>query len=290
MNVLNFATPDVVTVTPGDSIDKAISLMEDRDMHHLIVVDRQQKPIGILSDRDILISTGWRLAAERLANRRYFGSRTLGPTRIEQIMSRPIVWLPEEASARQAAATMRDRKIGAVPIVHDGRLVAIVTVHDLMSWLDELAIDHSPAARLLDASVRERMSSPVLSASVDTTLDEIVSLFRRFNIHHIPIALKSLLLGIVSDRDVRRSLGWSTICDQQAEADAILPSVQFPMKASDVMSRDVMTTSPQAPLRQALRRMVFHRIHSLPVVHDDKLVGIITPTDFVKAIAEEELL
>lgn len=290
MNVLNFATSDVLTVSPGDSIDKAISLMEDRNLHHLVVVNDHHEPVGVLSDRDILISTGWRLTAERQANHRYFGGRTMGPTRIEQIMSRPIVSLSEDATARQAAITMRDRKIGAVPIVHDGRLAAIVTVHDLINWLDELAIDGNPAARLLDAPVRDRMSSPVLTVAPESPLDDVVKLFQRFNIHHVPVAFRSLLLGIVSDRDVRRSLGWSTICDQQAEADAVLSPVEFPMKAADVMSRDVMTTSPHVELRQSLRRMVFHHVHSLPVVHEDKLIGIITSTDFVRAIAEEELL
>jgi len=290
MNVLNFATSDVVTVGPDESIDKAISLMEERSLHHLVVVDKGHTPLGVLSDRDILISTGWRLSAERRAKNRYFGGRTLGPTRIEQIMSRPVVSLPEAATARQAATMMRDRKIGAIPIVCDGKLSGIVTVHDLISWLDELAVDGSAAARLLEAPVRDRMSSPVLTVAPDSMLDEVVALFQRFNIHHVPVAVLGRLSGIVSDRDVRRSLGWSTICDQQAEAESILPSVDFPMKASEVMSRDVMTTAPHAPLRQALRRMVFHRIHSLPVVQIDQLVGILTPTDFVKAIAEEELL
>lgn len=290
MNVLAFATTDVITVAPADSIDKAISLMDECGVHHLVVINQERVPVGLVSDRDILISTGWRLAVERRACSCHLEGHTMGPTRVEQIMSRPVVTLTDNAPARQSAIIMRDRRIGAVPIIHDGKLMGIVTVYDLITTLDELAVDHSPAARFLDSPVRERMSSPVLPVTPESSLDEIVSLFQRFNIHHVPVAVNHRLVGIVSDRDVRRSIGWSTLCDQQVEADVILPRVELPVRASQVMNREVMTIAPHAPLRQALRRMVFHRIHSLPVVQADKLIGIITPTDFVKAIATEDLI
>lgn len=290
MNVLNYATPDVITVVPTDTIDKAISLMEERDVHHLVVVDWQSGPVGLLSDRDILISTGWRLSVERRAKSRYFGGRTLGPTRVEQIMSRPIVSLPEASTARQVATTMCDRRFGAVPIVNRGKLVGIVTVHDLIRWLDELGLEHTPAGRFLDSPVRIHMSSPVMTVSPEGSLDDVVSYFHRFSIHHVPVAQDQRLMGIVSDRDVRRSLGWSTICDQQSEAEGTLPPVEFPVKAAHVMNRDVMTASPHSSMRHALRRMIFHRVHSLPVVHADQLIGILTSTDFVKAVAMDDLI
>jgi CBS-domain-containing membrane protein len=57
-------TTDLSTVTPTASIDRAISLMEQEEIHHLCVVDAH-KLAGIVSDRDILISTGWMLGIER---------------------------------------------------------------------------------------------------------------------------------------------------------------------------------------------------------------------------------
>lgn len=290
MNLIQLASTNVITASPADSIDKAISVMDEQMVHHLVVVNERQAPIGMVSDRDVLISTGWRLAVERRALGGCSGCHTRGPTRVEQIMSRPVVTLPGNATPRQAAAMMRDRRIGAVPVVRDGRLAGIVTVHDLMSALDALAVDHGPAARLLETPVRRRMSSPVLQAAPSSTLDEIASLFQRFNIHHVPVTADNWLVGIVSDRDVRRSMGWSCVCDQQAQADSMFPRADPSVQVRQVMKRDVMTIMPQAPLRHALRRMVFHRFHSLPVVQADKVIGIITPTDFVKAIAGEDLI
>ena len=64
MNVMNYATLDVVTIAPSASIDRGISLMEEHGIHHLVVV-QDGRVIGMVSDRDILISTGWMLSVER---------------------------------------------------------------------------------------------------------------------------------------------------------------------------------------------------------------------------------
>lgn len=290
MNILKLATTDVITISPADSIDHAIELMDARMVHHLVVVDQTRHPLGLVSDRDILISTGWRFSIDRRTRDGCSGCHTVGPIRVEQIMSRPVVSLPEDATPRQAAIIMRDRRIGALPVVQEGELAGIVTVHDLMNTLDDLAADHSPAARFLEMPVRHRMSSPVLHVSPDSSLDEIVSLFQRFNIHHVPVTVENRLAGILSDRDVRRGIGGHCICEQQARTEAISPRVDPSGQVAQVMNREVMTIAPHAPLQQALRRMVFHRIHSLPVVQADKVIGIITPTDFVKAIAAEDLM
>jgi len=290
MNLLDLATTDILTVSPADSIDQAIELMDARMVHHLVVVNQSRLPVGLISDRDILISTGWRFSIDRRTRDGCSGCHIVGPVRVEQIMSRPVVSLPENATPRQAAIIMRDRRIGAVPVVQDGVLAGIVTVHDLMNTLDDLAVDPSPAARFLEMPVRHRMSSPVLHVSPDSSLEEIVSLFQRFNIHHVPVTIDNKLTGILSDRDVRRSIGGVCICDQQARTEAIFPCVDPSARVTQVINREVMTIAPHAPLRQALRRMVFHRIHSLPVVQADRVIGIITPTDFVKAIAGEDLI
>jgi len=58
------------------------------------------------------------------------------------------------------------------------------------------------------------------------------------------------------------------------------------IRCADIMSRDVATISPQAPLREAWARLCAHRIKALPVVSEDRnVVGIITQTDFMENAA-----
>jgi CBS domain-containing protein len=288
MKVLNYATPDVLRVEPSDSIDRAIQLMEDRGIHHLVVTDGG-RAVGMISDRDILVSTGWMFAFERRGGSRAAG--VSGPTRVEQIMSRPIVALSPAGSAGDAAAAMIEHKIGAVPIMREGELHGIVTETDLLRWLDELAFGDNEADQLLAGEVRDLMPARLISVGPDVPLEEVIDIFRRFHVRHVPVATTArTLVGMISDRDVRRALGWASVRDSQAQAAGRLPEAQAPETAADVMHSDVRTIEQGARLRAALRRMLELRVHALPVVDGDRLVGIVTMTDFIRLIAREELL
>lgn len=291
MNVMNYATRNVLTVASSDSIDRAISLMEERDVHHLVVVC-DGRAVGMVSDRDVLISTGWMFAVERQLAPRHGGPPgVVGPTRIEQIMSRPVVGLNPADSAREAAQIMLERKIGAVPILRNGALVGLVTETDLLRWLDELAFGDTPVAVFLRALVRERIPAQIVWAAPDAPLEDVIDIFRRFRVRHVPVAdMERMLVGIISDRDVRRALGWSSTRDMQAEAEGRLIDVEQPKIVAETMQREVATIGPNDTLRSALRRMLEQRIHSLPVVEGPKLFGIVSATDFTRAIAREGLL
>jgi CBS domain-containing protein len=286
MNVMGFATRQVIQVAPADSVDKAISLMEEHGIHHLVVAG-ERGLIGMVSDRDILISTGWMLSAERRA---LGDSRpVIGPTRVEQIMSQPLQSLSEADTARDAAVLMTRRKISAAPVLREGRLLGMVTETDLAQQLDRSARDDNAADRLLGCAVRDMMRAHVMTVLPNAPITEVIHLFRRYHIHHVPVAADRLLLGIISDRDVRRALGWSSIRDMQAEAAGRMAD-GLPTKAAEIMRREVVIIAQDAPLREALRLMLEFNIHSLPVVDEQELVGIITRTDFVKAIARQELI
>lgn len=288
MKIAHFATSSVVTVGPGDSIDKSICLMEEHGFHHLIVSDGT-RVVGILSDRDILISTGWMLAVERTVSGPGHGARVVGPTRIEQIMTRDVAALSGDATPRDAAFLLLDRKVSAMPLMHEGRLLGIVTETDFLKWLAS-ASEHGPAAAFLRREVRELMRSSVTVASPVTPIGDIVDIFRRRRFRHLPVVSDGQLLGIVSDRDVRRALGWATVRDMQCEELGRVEEAVPPRTASDIMHRHVVTVTPGTVLRQAVGHMLERRIHALPVVTDDGVVGIVTQTDFVKAIARERLL
>jgi len=286
MNIMNFATRNVVSVLPDDSIDKAICLMEERGFRHL-PVQVDGRVVGMVSDRDILLSTGWALEVERQAPD-VLGQRVVGPTRIEQIMSRPAVSLSSASTAGEAARLMLERKIGALPVVQGGRTVGIVTETDLLHWLEELASGGSPAARFLDCPVRELMRVQVVTVRPEQPLSDVIDVFRRYRVRHVPVAVNDRLVGILSDRDVRRVLGWASV--HMGEVDAAGREVERPRAAGQVMQREVRTASPADTLREALHLMLRQHIHALPVVENERLVGILTQTDFIKAIARQELL
>lgn len=286
MNVMNYATRDVVAIGPRDSLDKAIALMEERGIHHLPVCS-DERVVGMLSDRDVLLSTGWMLAAER-AGGGAAAPITVGPTRVEQIMSRAVVSLDGGADATDAARIFVDRKIGALPIIHAGKLIGILSDADLLQWLLDLAVGGNASDQLLGRPVSELMRARVMCVCPSDTIADVIDLFRQYRIRHMPVVVHQQLTGIISNRDVRRALGWSNVREMQADAEGRL--IEPPHTAGAIMKPATHTTTPQTPLRAALKQMLDARVHALPVVSGESLVGMLTHTDYLKAIVRDELL
>jgi CBS domain-containing protein len=286
MRIDNCITREVVTLNPDDSLDRAIDLMEENGFHHLVVVE-QEAVVGMLSDRDILISTGWMLDVERNIPARP-GQRpeVVGPTCVGQIMARPVVSMSADDCPRTAALLMLKEKISALPVLDGGRLVGLVTETDLIRLLDAASLRGAVASQALRQSVRDKMRSDVVQATPHMPLDHIVGLFRARRIRHIPIVEDGGVRGIISDRDVRRALGWSVIRDAQAQEQGRLAQPD-PQCAADIMQTPVLSIGPRAPLSEALQLMLGHGIHALPVVEEGRLVGMVTQSDLVRLIAQQ---
>jgi acetoin utilization protein AcuB len=103
----------------------------------------------------------------------------------------------------------------------------------------------------------------------DDTLTEAIKLMEARDFRAVPIALNDKLIGIISDRDIRS-------CRQKPDA----------TKVSEIMSRDPICVSPDDSVNEAVRMILSYKIGGLPVVKEDKLVGMITTTDILKAILE----
>ncbi len=119
--------------------------------------------------------------------------------------------------------------------------------------------------------VRDVMTpAPTCIASSTSVLD-VVRMFHAKEFRHLLVTdTRGRLLGLVSDRDVLRCLGPGRYPD---------PEVLSGIAAADIMSADLLTVRPDQPLLSAATEMLAHGISCLPVLADDKLVGILTSTD-----------
>ncbi len=86
--------------------------------------------------------------------------------------------------------------------------------------------------------------------------------------------------GIVSDRDILRALSpfAGTATEREADAQTMV------RKAHQVMKRHVVTVPADAPVAAAFLLMARMRVHCLPVMRGERLVGLITPTDLILAV------
>ncbi len=128
--------PDPITVTVKTSLTEAYKIMEDKNIRHLPVMDKE-KIAGIVTDRDL------RLATSKLTKNPFDVE-----TPVEKIMSHPVQTTHPSDPIEIATHTMRELKIGCLPVVEDMKLVGIVTGMDLLDALLLLTGIHQPSGRL----------------------------------------------------------------------------------------------------------------------------------------------
>ena len=130
-------------------------------------------------------------------------------------MSSPAIATSATASVRDAARLMRDRGVGALPVLDDAsRPIGMVSDGDLLRhrseggcrdwWLDMLASGAPPqvSATDLDKPVREVMSTPLISVSPRASVQEIAEAMQAHRIKRLPVIDDGRLLGIVSRADL----------------------------------------------------------------------------------------
>jgi CBS domain-containing protein len=109
---------NIITVKPNDTIRRAAELMDLHGISSLVVID-SEKPVGIITERDML---------NRVLNK----PKTTTEARAAEIMSKPVVTAHPNIRAGDAAKLMIERNIKKLPIVENGRLVGLVSLTDLM--------------------------------------------------------------------------------------------------------------------------------------------------------------
>jgi CBS domain-containing protein len=126
--------------------------------------------------------------------------------------------------------------------------------------------------------VRHLMQREVATLDVTDRLDLADDIMRLGRIRHLPVVDGTRLVGIVSQRDLFRAATSSLLqLRREAERDWL-----GHMTVAAVMSRPVYSVAPHITLRTAVRIMCEHRIGCLPVVEDDRLVGLLAESDCLR--------
>ena len=123
------------------------------------------------------------------------------------------------------------------------------------------------------------MTTEVVTCDINKSLKEINDQFAENNIRHIPITSNGKLVGIMSQTDILRiSFGHAFDDENQDTDDAIFDMLSI----NQVMKHSPVTVSPQQEIRIAAELLMKKEFHALPVVDNEKLVGIVTTTDIIK--------
>jgi CBS domain-containing protein len=121
--------------------------------------------------------------------------------------------------------------------------------------------------------VKDVMTKKVITVASNKTVSEAAAIMAENDVANLIVMDDNTPIGIVTERDfVRRVLA---------------KEKSTKTKISEIMSTPLKVIDPDAPLKEAARRMVRKRIRRLPVIKDNKLVGIITSTDFARHLSKK---
>lgn len=130
--------------------------------------------------------------------------------------------------------------------------------------------------------VMDRMRRSPVSVNRSDTLDHALRTLETWKIRHLPVVEGDRLVGIVSDRDLKKAA--PSPFDRETAEEFL--SLTRAVTVKEVMSKEVATVSPYCPIEEAASLMSQKRIGALPVVQDGRLVGIITETDVLGVLTE----
>ena len=119
MRVQDVMTRNVKTVSAAATADEAWTVMRTKRIHHLVVTEGRDIA-GVISDRDLGGPHGGSVRDTRL---------------VSELMTENIVTIEPDTPVRKAANLLRGRSIGCLVVVHDGRVVGMVTTADLLELI-----------------------------------------------------------------------------------------------------------------------------------------------------------
>ena len=271
-----------ITITPQTGILDAIEVIQKYKIGRLVVIDRSGKPVGIITEKDV-IKALYPLDA-----------KPLGSIQVGDLMSTNLITATKKDSVYKCAKIMKDNNISSVIVLHsDGTLDGILTKTDLV--FNFLSQESTPL------KISKIMTAKVVTVSPKDSLFLVESMLINNKISRVVVIQNQKPVGIITNRDfiparIPNRLGtytdpnelgdvWYSPHPSQFNINQLSYVLTF--KAEDIMTKNPATITYSDDVSMAALVMYRYGISGIPVVKQSKLVGIITKSDIVSALAEE---
>jgi len=126
--------------------------------------------------------------------------------------------------------------------------------------------------------VEDVMTRDVVTLTPEHTLRDAIDTLRSKRIRHLPVVEDQKLVGIVTDRDVKRATPSVLAGCDRSQYDEMLLTI----KVSQLMTREPITVPRQSALKAAVEIFIDKKVGALPVVDNGHLVGILTEIDILR--------
>lgn len=126
--------------------------------------------------------------------------------------------------------------------------------------------------------VSKIMTQNVIKLNVYDSLTKAEQLFKKHRIRHIPVVSGSKMVGIISYTDLLEV----AVADYSDDDTSVVTTTYNMFSLEQVMTKDVVTVLSYTSIKEVAEIFVSNDFRALPVLYEDKLVGIVTTTDIIK--------
>ena len=165
-------TRNPIFIRPDTPVTEAQALMKREKIHHLPVLDKDEKLVGIVAEKDLLYASP--SVATTLSV--YEMTSLLAKLKVEKVMSREVISIAEDVPLEEAARIMADRGIGGLPIVRGKTVVGIITESDLFRIFIELFGARQKGIRVTMTTPTEKGTLAKITAAVSAAGGNIIAL------------------------------------------------------------------------------------------------------------------
>jgi CBS domain-containing protein len=233
----------------NDQITKARQILRDDRFREVYVVDAKKNILGYID-----LTDGLRVTATK-SNVTVEGYIREGPT------------VSPTDSIEQVARVMRDNETDSVAVVDSNRhIIGGVLLSDVFPVIT--------SRHELRGTVASHMTTDVIIASPTDTIQKIYTMIMESGFSAFPVVKKKRIIGLISRRDLIRTRRVQSVIAHHAQT-----------TIEEIMSKDVITISPDEPIGSAAELLVKHDVSRLPVTDGDRIVGIIDRHDVLRGLA-----
>jgi len=260
-------TTDVITVTPDASINDVLQKMQFNFIKR-IVVEVKNKPVGIVTERDI---------NKFLENDKT--ARALEEISIKQVMKKNLITITDVPNdhLNPAATRMDTFKIGSVIIVDsNGNLAGIITKSDITKAYGAVCGGKF--------QVKDYMTQKVFTCRKSDSLRFALNMINQNDISRLVVTDNNgKPLGVITTNTFLIHSSYFTN-GKTITREYLLPVDSEKMCVGDLVSKELLTVNLEDDLSIAAQKMIKNQINGIPVVDDKKkLVGVVSNLDVVKA-------
>ena len=273
--IMTIAKSPVITMATTTPVYDGIRIMVKEGFRRIPIVDPGTKRLrGIVTASDIVNYLG---GGEKfqIIQREHAGNffKAINES-VRRIMTTEVVSVYTSAKISDAIDIMVKHKVGGLPVVdEESRVWAIITERDIVTIFGGM---------ISGAKVSDLMSKKVVTATPKTSILEAEKRMIKNGFRRLPIVSKGKLVGIVTVMDILRFFGSGKVFQhlRSRTIDQVLQTLVI-----ETAVKDVVTIDRNVDVGEAAQLMWEKGIGALPVLENEKLIGIITERDFFKLIA-----